>query len=101
MKTPLRSLITGTEPTCSRYACKRMGGSVDAQALVQETLLKVMQHLGELQQQGKFASWMFGIASQLCAGIDRECQKQIECILLSAVSCEGKSFEVAVAIEHG
>ena len=77
------------------------GRQVDTQALAQETLLKVLQHLGELQQQGKFASWMFGIESQLCAGIDRECQKQIECILLSAVSCEGTSFEVAVAIEHG
>src|SRR5271169_4667694 len=34
--------------------------------LVQETFLAAVRHLGSLREEGKFGSWLFGIAHQKC-----------------------------------
>ena len=82
------------------YAYKRMGDPDDAQTVVQDTFLKVSQNLERLKSSDKFASWMFSIASQLDAGMQRERQKQIEFISLSQVAREVEPLEVAAVIEH-
>ena len=70
------------------YAFKRMGNPDDAQTVVQGTFLKVFENLENLKDSGEFASWMFRIAFQLCAGMQPERRKQIECISLSLGSRE-------------
>lgn len=82
------------------YAYKRMSNRDDAQTVVQDTFLKVSQNLETLKDSDKFASWMFSIASQLCAGMYREYEKRIECISLFQGSCEAEPLGVAARIEH-
>ena len=77
-----------------------MGDREDAQTLVQDTFLRASENLERLKSSDKFASWMFSIASQLDAGMQRERQKQIEFISLSQVAREVEPLEVAAVIEH-
>lgn len=45
-----------------RHVGRVAGGSVDADELVQDIWLRVLQGIGRLQDPGKFRPWLFGIA---------------------------------------
>ena len=82
------------------YAAKRASNLDDAQTVVQETWIRVFQHIGELREAEKFSSWMFRIAYQLSVNMHREGQKRIRSVSLSRISDEGKVLEEAAVIEH-
>ncbi len=82
------------------YAVKRTANLDDAQTLVQETWLKVFQHIAELREAEKFSRWMFRIAHQLNVDLHRKHQKRIESISLSRVSDADKALEEAAIIRH-
>ena len=82
------------------YAHKRTDDSDDAQTVVQETWLKVSQHIGELREPEKFPRWMFRIAYQLIVNMHREDQKRIQSASLSRISDAGNALEDAAVIEH-
>lgn len=60
------------------YSHKRTDDSDDAQTVVQETWLKVSQHIGELREPEKFPRWIFRIAYQLIVDLHREHRKDIK-----------------------
>ncbi len=62
------------------YVFKRVNNHEDAQDIVQETFIKVYQHLDELKQPKKLLNWMFRIAFQLAAAKRREHQKHLKYI---------------------
>lgn len=80
------------------YAVKRTRNQEDAQDIVQETFLKVFQHLPNLRETGKFSTWMFGIAFKLCVDTLRQGQRHPECTSLSRVSDEAIALEAAAII---
>ena len=82
------------------YVFKRMGSYEDAQDIVQETFIEIAQHLWRLKDSQKFASWMFGIASQLIARRYRERQKQAECVSLLRHANETEAFDFAAVLAH-
>jgi RNA polymerase sigma-70 factor (ECF subfamily) len=49
------------------YICEVIGDPQTALDIVQETFLAATRHLATLREDGKFGSWMFGIAHQKCA----------------------------------
>lgn len=44
--------------------------------IVQETFISAARHIGSLREDGKFGSWLFGIAHQKCIQRWRTCKRQ-------------------------
>ena len=57
---------------------RRVGNWETAQDLVQETFIKVHQHLSTLRKPESFSSWLFSIAYQLVAAHFRENHRALE-----------------------
>ena len=82
------------------YAYNRIGNPDDALTVVQDTFLKAYRNLRDLNDNAKFAGWIFRIASQLCIGTCRARRKQIVCISMSQISGEAEPLEIAALNEH-
>jgi RNA polymerase sigma-70 factor (ECF subfamily) len=48
------------------YVCELVRDEQVSLDIVQETFINAARHLGSLREDGKFASWLFGIAHQKC-----------------------------------
>lgn len=73
----------------------------DTEVVVQETFIRVFQHLDELQDVEKFQSWLFSIAHRRYVDMHRENQKRVGDISLSYIAHdEAKGLEVTAVIEH-
>jgi RNA polymerase sigma-70 factor (ECF subfamily) len=59
--------------------------------LVQETFIAAVRHIGSLRDDGKFGSWLFGIAHQKC--IQRWRKQNREEILLDEIPDAPDEFE--------
>jgi RNA polymerase sigma-70 factor (ECF subfamily) len=59
--------------------------------LVQETFIAAVRHIGSLREDGKFGSWLFGIAHQKC--IQRWRKQNREEILLDEITDAPDEFE--------
>jgi len=44
--------------------------------IVQETMISAIRHIGSLRDDGKFASWLFGIAHQKCIQLWRKSERE-------------------------
>ena len=82
------------------YVRKRTGNFDDAQTIVQETWLRVSQHIGELREPEKFLGWIFRIAYQLIVNMHREHRKDIKFLSLSRIADMDKALEEAAIIAH-
>ena len=82
------------------YVHKRTGSLDEAQTVVQDTWLKVSQHIGELREPEKFLGWMFRIAYQLIVDLYREHRKDIKFLPLSRIADVDKALEDAAIIAH-
>ena len=82
------------------YAYNRVGDPDGAQTVVQDTFLKAYQNIEDLNDNAKFAGWIFRIASQLCTRTCRARRKQIVCISMSQISGEAEPLEIAALNEH-
>ena len=79
---------------------KKIGDWHDAEAMDQETFVKVFEHLREIQEAEKLLNWMFSIAYRLSVDMHRAKQKRIEDISLSCTPFETKDLEVAAVVEQ-
>ena len=59
--------------------------------LVQETFIAAVRHIGSLRDDGKFGSWLFGIAHQKC--IQRWRKQSREKVLLDEIPESADEFE--------
>src|SRR5204863_4767103 len=59
--------------------------------LVQETFLNAVRHLGSLREDGKFGSWLFGIAHQKC--IQQWRKRDRAAAVLEEISAAPAEFE--------
>lgn len=59
--------------------------------LVQETFISAVRHIGGLREDGKFGSWLFGIAHQRC--IQRWRKQSREAALRQDLESSGPDFE--------
>lgn len=82
------------------YAYNRIGNPDEALTVVQDTFLKAYENLVDLNDNAKFAGWIFRIASQLCIGTCRARRKQIVCMSMSQISGEAEPLEIAALNEH-
>lgn len=53
-------------PRVLRFGRKLCGNSADAEDVMQQTLLSVVDHIGEFRGDSHFASWLFAIARSHC-----------------------------------
>jgi RNA polymerase sigma-70 factor (ECF subfamily) len=51
---------------CLRYACKLLGNFADAEEEVQNTFMRVYQHIGQFQNRAKFSHWLMQILGNQC-----------------------------------
>jgi RNA polymerase sigma-70 factor (ECF subfamily) len=51
---------------CVRYACKILGNFADAEEEVQNTFMRVYQHIGQFQNRAKFTHWLMQIVDNQC-----------------------------------
>ncbi len=63
-------------PNIYNYIAKKIENRQDAEELVQDTFMKVWQHIHTLNEPDKVLNWMYRIASQLIAGWHRK-QKSV------------------------
>lgn len=61
----LAALIRATEKDLYRFLLFLVNNEALAQDLVQDTYIKVIEHLGELEDSAKFQSWLFRMAKNL------------------------------------
>ena len=66
------------EMSLLNFFFKRVGNWETAQDLMQETFIRVHNHLGTLRDRKKFSGWLFSIARQLIATHIRENQRSVE-----------------------
>ena len=59
-------------PNIYNYIAKKIENRQDAEELVQDTFMKVWQHIHTLNEPEKVLNWMYGIAAQLIAGWHRK-----------------------------
>jgi RNA polymerase sigma-70 factor (ECF subfamily) len=59
--------------------------------IVQETFIAATKHLGSLREDGKFGSWLFGIAHQKC--VQRWRKQSRDDMLCEEISGEPEQFE--------
>lgn len=62
----LARLVDVYAPRVWRFGRKLCGGSIDAEDVAQQTLLSVVNHIGEFRGDSHFASWLFSIARNHC-----------------------------------
>ena len=55
-----------------RYCFSRAGNHADAEDLTAQTFIAVMEGLSNYKEQGKFKAWLFSIAHNLSAGLQRK-----------------------------
>jgi len=53
-------------PQVLRFALRLCGDAADAEDVMQQTLLTVINHIGEFRGDSRFASWLFAIARSHC-----------------------------------
>jgi len=58
------------------YVAEMVGDRTAALDLVQETFARAIRHIGSLQDDAKFASWLFSIAHQQCLQHWRRTQRE-------------------------
>ncbi len=65
-ETALRLLVERWQGPVFTFFLRCLGNEEDARDLAQECFLKVYRHAGSYQAQGRFRSWLFRIAGNLC-----------------------------------
>ena len=61
-----RLLVDRYYDRCLRLATHLMGGSADAEDVVQDTFLRAYRHLGAYQERDRFSAWLFRILVNQC-----------------------------------
>lgn len=59
-------LVTRHHAACLRYAVHALGDSMEAEDVVQETLLRAYRSLGRYEERQQFRSWLFRILVNRC-----------------------------------
>lgn len=59
-------LVTRHHAACLRYAAHALGDSMEAEDVVQETLLRAYRSLGRYQERQQFRAWLFRILVNRC-----------------------------------
>jgi len=67
-------LLSRYEKPLFTFIVRMVGNRHDAEDVFQETLSRVLEKVESYDEQGKFGSWLFGIAYHLC--VDRSRRKQ-------------------------
>ena len=70
------------------FACELVRDEQAALDVVQETFIAAVRHIGSLREDGKFGSWLFGIAHQKCA---QRWRKRTEVLLDEIPEAEDES----------
>jgi RNA polymerase sigma-70 factor (ECF subfamily) len=65
-ETALALLVETYAPRVLRFGQKLCGDATDADDVMQQTLLSVVDHIGEFRGDSHFASWLFSIARSHC-----------------------------------
>ena len=60
------TLVTRHHAACLRYAAHALGDAMEAEDVVQETLLRAYRSLGRYQERQQFRSWLFRILVNRC-----------------------------------
>jgi RNA polymerase sigma-70 factor (ECF subfamily) len=68
-------LLKAHEAQLYVYAAEMTGNEASARDIVQETFSSAIRHIGSLQNDCKFASWLFSIAHQKCVQFWRKQNK--------------------------
>lgn len=87
----LNSLISANYQILAGYVAKMAGNREQAQDIVQDTLLKAIEHLNYYQPHGKFSTWLIKIATNRVRDEWRK-ERPVD-ILLDTVPMEGDGPE--------
>ena len=87
----IEELFTALESPLLAYALRYTGTRELAEDIVQEAFIAATRHIGNLRDDSKFGSWLFGIAHQKC--IQRWRKQDRESAALEEISAEPESFE--------
>ncbi len=60
-------LVQRYERPLFTYILRMLGNREDAEDVYQDTLQRILEHMGSYEERGKFGSWLFRIAHRLCA----------------------------------
>ena len=69
--TYFKSLVRRYQNRIYTTAYRMLGNAEEAEEVVQETCLKVLQNVGKFKQQSSFAAWIFRIAHNVCLDVLR------------------------------
>jgi len=71
-----QSLVSRYQHRIYNAAFRMIGDTQEAEEVVQETFIKVLQNLEKFRNQATFAAWMFRIAHNICIDILRSRQRK-------------------------
>ena len=65
-----RAIVDDLREPIFRYAYRMVGNATEAEDVVQETCIRILQNLGQFSPGGNFRAWTYRIATNLC--LDRK-----------------------------
>lgn len=85
-RTALEELLASVAPSIQRFGMRMCKNHLDAEDVLQDTMMTIMQHLGEFEGRASFTSWVFALTRSACTRRRRGLKNQVGAELADALS---------------